>query len=161
MAGIQYLGRVYDMLALRGAVPRGEIMLTQTLFDSTSPGEVCTGVQKLAQRWIMEFMTLRGSMGFHLADRGTDFMRVVRQGGLRNELDVQMEYNFAAVLVRQNLLAEENEAMHPEDRFQQDELTNILIGPSYLQLSIRLTSLAGDSAEVILPIKYTPTNLAL
>lgn len=161
MAATQYVNRTYDILSLRGAVPRGEIQLKQTLFEPASAGEICTGVQKLAQRWALEFLTIRGSMGFHLQNRGTDFLQVARQGRFRTELDVQIEYNFAAVFVRQQLLAEETDAMHPEDRFAADQLLRIVLGPDYLQLYVEITSLAGVSREVILPISITPTNLTL
>lgn len=161
MTASQYVGRVYDILSLRGAVPRGRTVLSQTLFDVAAPGTVCTGVQKLAQRWALEFLTIRGSMGFHLQERGTDFMRIARQGAFRSELDVQTEYDFAAVQVRQNLLAEETPAMHAEDRFGTDDLQQILLGPDFLELSVTIISLAGDSRSVILPINITPTNLNL
>jgi hypothetical protein len=75
MSASQYVGRVFDILALRGAVTRGSVNLSQTLFDATTSGEVCTGIQKLAQRWALEFLTIRGSMGFHLANRGIDFLQ--------------------------------------------------------------------------------------
>lgn len=161
MSATQYVGRSYDILSLRGAVPRGETQLSQTLFDQSSAGEVCTGAQKLAQRWSLEFLTIRGSMGFHLAGRGTDFMAVAKAGRLRTELDVQVEYNFAAVAVRQNLLAEETDSMHPEDRFLSDELQSIVLGQDFLQLYVAITNQAGITREVILPISITPTNLTL
>lgn len=161
MSAVQYLGRTYDILAFRGAKARGDVQLTQGLFDSASPGEVCTGAQKLAQRWALEFLTIRGSMGFHLATRGTDFVAVAKRGRFRSEVDVQLEYNFASVYIRQNLLAEETEDMHPEDRFGSDELLQIVLSPGQLQLRVAVTSLAGDSREVILPIGITPSNLSL
>lgn len=161
MPSTQYLNRKYDILSLRGAVPRGEVRLNQTLFETSKAGEVCTGVQKLAQRWALEFLTRRGTMGYHLADRGTDFMTVARAGRFRTELDVQVEYNFAAVLVRQNLVNEETDDMHPEDRFASDTLNGIVLGPDYLQLYVTITSQAGTAREIILPINITPTNLTL
>jgi hypothetical protein len=48
MSASRYVGRVFDILALRGAVTRGSVNLSQTLFDATTSGEVCTGIQKLA-----------------------------------------------------------------------------------------------------------------
>ena len=159
MPAIQYLNRRFDVIALRGAVERGEIMLNQSLFDAEVGGEVCTGVQKLAQRWVIEFLTIKGSMPFHMKDRGVGFMLAVKQGRLRTEADVLAEFNFAAVTVRQNLINEETDAMHPEDRFASSTLDRIVLSGSGLQLYITITSQAGSDREVILPIALTPVEL--
>ena len=161
MTAAQYVNRKFDILALRGTQPRGEVQLNQSLFGAEVGGEVCTGVQKLAQRWAIEFLTIRGSMPFHLADRGTDFMRAVKRGVIRTESDVQAQYNFAAVAVRQNLINEETEDMHPEDRFESSVLLTIELSPGSLRLFVQINSQAGESREVILPIALTPVELNL
>ncbi len=161
MPATQYLNRRFDVLALRGATPQGEVQLNQSLFGAEIGGEVCTGVQKLAQRWTIEFLTIRGSMPFHLANRGSGFMSAVKRGILRNEADVQAQYNFAAVVVRQNLINEETADMHPEDRFAKATLLQIQLGPGTLSLVVRIDSQSGEAREVILPIALTPVELNL
>lgn len=157
---LDYLNRKFDVLAFRGAEPRGEVQLNQSLFGADVGGEVCTGAQKLAQRWALEFLTVRGSMGFHLADRGSDFLRWARQGRLRTEYDVQAYFNFAAQQVRISLLNEETESMNPEERLRRATLLRIVLFGDSLELYVNITSLAGDTRQVILPIPLTPANIS-
>ena len=160
-AAVKYLNRKFDVLAFRGAEPRGDVLLSQSLFGADVGGEVCTGAQKLSQRWALEFLTIRGSMGFHLADRGSDFIRWVKQGRLRTEFDVQAYFNFAAQQVRVNLLNEETEDMNPEERLRQATLLRIALFGDSLELYVSITSLAGETREVILPIAITPINISI
>ena len=170
MSTADYINRDFDVLAFRDVQPTGEARLTQSLFNSNSArtifdaeigGEVCTGIQKLAQRWVLEFLTQRGSMGFHLATRGSDFTRWMRQGRLRTEFDVQAYFNFAAQQVRVNLINEETEDMHDEDRFSRVNLDRVVLFEGTLELYITLTSQAGESRQVILPIPIVPTNITI
>lgn len=158
---VDYLNRRFDVLAFRGAKSRGDVLLQQTLFGADAGGEVCTGVQKLAQRWALEFLTVRGSMPYHMSSRGSDFMRYVRQGRLRTEFDVTAYFNFAAQQVKTNLLNEETSDMHPEDRFRRASLGQIALLDGVLELTVDISSLAGDSRQVILPIPITPVNLSI
>lgn len=157
---LDYLNRKFDVLAFRGAEPRGEVQLNQSLFGADVGGEVCTGAQKLAQRWALEFLTVRGSMGFHLAARGSDFLRWARQGRLRTEYDVQAYFNFTAQQVRISLLNEETESMNPEERLRRATLLRIVLFGDSLELYVNITSLAGDTRQVILPIPLTPANIS-
>lgn len=154
MSAVQYIDRRFDVLALQGAKPTGEVLLAQQLFGFDS-GEVCTGIQKLAQRWALEFLTPRGTVKF-LPRRGTDFMLIARRGGFRHEQDVRAEYNFAAVRIKQTLKNEEVAAMQDDERLSKDELLQLILGPQTLQLKVQLTSLAGSSREIILPIPMSP-----
>lgn len=154
---VDYVGRQFDLLAFRGAEPVGDILLDQTLFGVDAGGEVCTGVQKLAQRWVLHFLTIRGSMKF-LPLRGTNFIRDVRQGRLRSESDVQIRFNAAAVQVRLDMQAEENEDMHPEDRLATPgaRLLSLTLTREQLQLRVEILSLSGASRRIILPIPFMP-----
>jgi hypothetical protein len=155
----QYVGRKFDLISFRGAVASGEVLLDQTLFGPDSSGEVCTGVQKLGQRWSLEFLTPLGSMGYHLANRGSRFMIVAKQGRLRHEADVQAQFNFASVTIRTNLLNDENDTWNPEDRFKSATLTHIVLQPGFLQMYVVIESQAGATREIILPIPITPIAL--
>lgn len=148
---LDYKNRRYDILALRGAARTGKTLLTQNLFDEDSSGQICTGVQKLAQRWILEFLTETGSMQF-LLQRGCDFMTSVRRGRMRTEADVAAEFNFALIDIQRNLLAEETDEMPDDERYNGAELTALAILPGFLQLTVKIMSRAGDSRAVILPI---------
>ena len=156
-----YIGRRFDVLALQGVQPSGDIQLTQTLFNLANGGEVCTGIQRLAQRWTLEFMTIRGSMPYHMAGRGSDFMLWVKHGLLRSEFDVRAYFNFAAQQVKTNLINEETTDMPDDERLQQATLQQIVLFDGSLGLSVNVSSLAGTTRDVILPISITPANLTV
>jgi hypothetical protein len=146
-----YLNRRYDILALRGGQAAGKTQLSQSLFDSDVGGEICVGIQKLVQRWVLEFLTELGSMPFK-ATRGTQFMRQVRQGQLRTEADVIAAFNFAAVDVRLNLVNEEYAGMPDDERMGSAELLQVAILADHLQLTMQLTSQAGTARRFIVPV---------
>jgi len=154
MSTADYIDRRFDILALQGATAAGKVQLKQQLFEPGS-GEICTGVQKLAQRWVLEFLTIRGSVTFQPL-RGTNFMAIARRGGFRNEVDVIAEFNFAAVDVRRTLLNEQVDAMQDDERLERADLTNVAISAGQLLLTITITSQAGTSRKAILPIPTLP-----
>lgn len=151
----QYINRVFDLLVLQGATQIGAVELQQTIFGLDASGEVCTGVQKLAQRWAMKFLTIAGTMKY-LPSEGTDFVRLLRQGLLRDEAEVQSAFIIAAVQVRNSMLAEENDDMHDEDRMGNATLKNLAVMNDWISLTVEIKSLAGVAREVILPIPYLP-----
>lgn len=156
-----YVGRKFDVFAFSGAAAAGEHLLQQSLFDASNNGSVCTGVQKLAQRWIIEFLTIRGSMPFHMKDRGTLFMLWLRQGRIQSEFDVRAYFNFAAQQVSVNLRKVETSDMAADERLQSATLDQLQILDGALELSVTLSSIAGDTRNVVLPISLTPANLRL
>lgn len=155
-----YIGRQFDLLAFRGAERVGDVQLDQTLFGIDASGEICTGVQMLAQRWLLKFLTIRGSMTF-LPNEGTTFVSQVRNGELRNEADVEAAFQVAAIQVRANMLNEETSSMHDEDRMGNATLKTIGILADWIELTVQITSLAGTSRQVILPIPYLPIKTGL
>lgn len=154
MSVADYAGRQYDVLVFRGARPRGEVLLSQTLFDAEKYGEICVGVQKLAQRWLIEFMTIRGTMPY-AKTRGTRFMREFYSGRFRTESDVATSFAFAEVEAGDNLRAEETDTMPDDERLDFAELQSIAILPGLVRLSVRIISLAGTTRNVILPLSHT------
>lgn len=154
MPATDYINRRFDLLALQGAQPTGLVPLKQQLFNGNS-GQICTGVQKMAQRWVLEFMTFTGSIPFQ-PNRGVDFVQFARTGRLRNEVDAIAEYNFAAVRIKQIMQNEEVEDMEDDERLDTDELLELALSADAVILSVKLTSRAGTSREAILPISMLP-----
>lgn len=153
MSVAQYAGRRYDILALQGAKPRGDTLLRQELFNDTSYGEICTGIQKLAQRFVMEFLTIKGSMPFDPL-RGCRFMRDFYAGRLRTEGQIVTAFAFAELEISQNLRNEETSDMPDDERYDYAELLGIAILPNRLRINIGLVSLAGATREMILPLAH-------
>jgi len=149
---LDYQGRRYDLLGFR---PDGRGPLLQSLFDEQSTGEIITGIGKLSQRFLLELMTDVGSMKF-LPTRGTTFLQSIRQGKLQTEEDVLAEFNFAVADIRRNLADEDPTDTPDDERFSDAQVEAITIAAGQLQMTIALTSRAGESRQIILPIKILP-----
>lgn len=173
MALSDYINNKYDYLALRNTtaptVGTNEKKLGLELFNENTSGEITTGVQKLAQRWLIEFLTETGSMP-GLPNRGTNFMRAARTGRFRIERNVQAEFAIATMRLKQNLTTEEYADMPLSERFADAQLLNVIVLPGadvsqasgttavFLSLNVRIISQAGDSREIVFPITYVPRN---
>ena len=155
MSLADYAVRKYDFLAFQGATPIGEAQLDMTLYSGQTAGQICVGVQKLAQRWLLEFLTEKGSMP-GLPDRGCAFMTAVRQGRLRTQLNVEQAFYASALRVRTALQLEEYDAMPTDERLDDAELISVVIGPGYLNLRVAIASVAGDARTIILPVETLP-----
>lgn len=147
---LAYQDRRIDVLVFQSQ-PDADVQLQQ-LFSPENGGEVVTGAIKLAQRWLLEFLTIRGSMPF-LPERGSSFIAAARQGRLRTEADVLAEFDFAADEIRQSLIAEEPADMPDDERYGNVTLDQLLLTEDAgLALRITILSVAGAARSVILPI---------
>jgi hypothetical protein len=150
-----YATRRYDLLAFENVKPDKESQLNLVLFSENNSGQICTGIQKLSQRWMLEFLTEVGSM-IGKPDRGCEFMRNVRFGYLRSATDIFYAFARSAFVVRQNLQKEETDAMPNDERLDNAEFISVAFLPGYAQMKIAITSLAGDTREVIMPVSTLP-----
>ena len=155
MSLADYANRKYDFLAFQNVNTARESKLGLELYNEDTAGKLCVGIQKLAQRWALEFLTEKGSMP-GLPNRGSDFMTLVRQGKLRTQLDVAQSFYAAAIRVRATLRAEEYDGMPDDERFSDADLVSVAILPGYLNLRVMIISNAGDERAIILPIETMP-----
>jgi len=131
-------------------------LLSQDLLRTGEGGFVCVGIQKLAQRWLIEFLTIRGSMKYK-PDRGCDFMQEVRSQALRTEQDVYAAFLASRRQVANNLRAEDLEADPADERYADAELLSVVIRPDRtMVLTVQITSAAGTTRQVILPLAVGP-----
>jgi hypothetical protein len=155
MALQDYANRKYDYLAFRGVAAEGDAKLGLALYSEDTSGQIATGIQKLAQRWALEFLTEKGSMPGN-PERGADFMTLVRQGRLRTQVDVISAFNTANLFITRNLRNEEYADMPDDERFTTAEILSVAILPGYVNLRVMIASRAGDERAVILPISTLP-----
>jgi len=150
-----YTTRKYDYLALQNVDPVKATQLGLELFNAASAGQICAGVQKLAQRWLLEFLTETGSI---MADptRGCGFMAAVRQGRLRTQLNVRTTFSTADLDIRRNLQKEEYANMPPDERFSAAELLDVAILAGFMRLNVKINSVAGSSRTVVFPVATLP-----
>jgi hypothetical protein len=152
MAAVAYNGRTIDLwLFQKQEKPSGP--LPQSLFIPV-PGYICTGIEKLIQRWLIEFNTELGSFEF-LPTRGCTFLREFKRGRLRSEIDILAEFGFSADQIFNTIVGSTSDTAPSDEQLAAAELTEISILADQLQLSIAITSVAGTSRQVILPIQFS------
>jgi hypothetical protein len=153
-----YANRAVDFLAAQNVQATGDNQLELALFSPTSSGYICAGVQKLAQRWLIEFMTEVGSMP-GLPTRGTNFMTLVRSGSIRTTAAMTLNFNFAAVTAKTNLANEETNTWPDDERIAGVELLSLEFSPGSAKLYVIVYSRAGNAREVLLPVDTLSNNV--
>lgn len=154
MASVDYTGRTIDLLIFQGVQEFGDNKLTLGFGDA---GEICTGVQKVAQTWLSLFMTDRGTV-LNKPTRGSSFIRAVRTGRIRTDDDVRAEFSLAAEQVRQSMGLDVVGLTIPDDeRLDTAVLLSFTLDRpnAMLMLKIQINTVAGAGRTVILPIPVT------
>jgi hypothetical protein len=148
-----YQGRKFDILAFQPKEMSTE--LDQSLAAIESGGLICTGIQKLAQRWVLEFLTPTGSIPYKL-QRGSSFITNVRAGRVRNNVDVVAYFSAAAAETGVNLKNEDVLTDPDDEKYSSATLDGFSLNyDGRLVLNVTLLSVAGTSRSVILPISVS------
>jgi len=150
-----YAIRKYDFLSFQNVSANGDRKLGLALYSEDTSGRICVGIQKLAQRWALEFLTEVGSMP-GLPTRGCDFMANIRRGELRTQKQVIWAFQSANLDVERNLKQEEYATMPTDEQFASATLTSVVFYPGYLELHVMIASVAGTARAAILPIETLP-----
>lgn len=148
------MSKTLDLFAFTGAKKTGQHQLVEALF--TNGGSVCTGIQKLIQDWILLMLTPKGSLPFD-PERGCSFLEEAL--GARTEEAVRVAFVFANADVIQQLRNMEEGEQNDDERIDSVTLDSINIIGGTISVSVTLTSMAGDSREVQLPITSNPVIL--
>lgn len=150
-----YTDRSVDLVAWHGVKPRGWATLSQKLFNQDGKSEACTGIQRVVQRWIDIFLTPIGSVTFDKT-KGTRFMLDVYTMCTENDVD-DLFY-----ICNANAMGQ---IRHNEDGLKEDEkiktvsLDNIELFLGNLSIYVTITTMAGESTQIILPIDTNPMAL--
>lgn len=150
-----YASRKYDFLGFQNVVGGGDRKLGLALYSTDTAGKLCVGIQKLAQRWALEFLTEVGSMPGRPA-RGCEFMASVRTGKLQTQKQVIWSFLSSNLDIERNLRNEEYAGMPDDERYSTATLTAVTFYPGYLEMHVMIESLAGDARAVILPVDTLP-----
>lgn len=150
MSIADFAGRKYDLLAFRGTAPAGPALLTPRLVTKTLPAEICVGLQKLSQRWLLELLTPLGSIPYQ-PDRGCSFLPDLLAGRGRTTSDVFAIFGLAELQIRTNLTGEETDADPSDERYRISRLLSVKLNPGALELTTELQS-RSDSAQIIVPL---------
>ena len=152
---VAYKDRKIDLLVFQNAgVGTFELVDMFLVIPGTS-GLVCTGIVKLAQRFLLELLTEQGTIPYDPL-RGTTFMRELRLGLVPTTVDAEISFALALDQAKLRLQLEETDAMPGDERYGRAELLSLTIAPAdTLKLRIQLTSLDGTGVTLILPIETT------
>jgi len=152
MAVSDYASRTIDVLAFRGGTTSTEVLLEQSLADAASGGEITTGIQKLAQRWLITLLTELGTVKYK-PTMGTTFMTQLRQGYVRSDADMRALFALSELRVREQLNNEVTATTPLDEQYRDASLTAVTVIPGYVNISVTLRSRAADgTATFIVPI---------
>ena len=118
---------------------------------NADPGLVVTGIVKLAQRFLLTLLTPVGSMPFS-PTLGTRLIPTADQGNINSDLTARMTMLFAIAGTPIQLRAEETAEDPPDERFLDAEILSVSFTSREIRYSLTLTSLAGTTREVTLPL---------
>jgi hypothetical protein len=150
-ASTNYSARKTDLFFFQGAALVGNKAITLSFGDV---GHVIAGIQKMAQTWALLFLTEEGSVP-SAPTLGTRFLMVAGQGGLRDNAEVKQEFALAAKRVKDVMDKAAKQAGSPADEtLASATLTQVNLdkAQSLLQLSVTITSKAGGTEDILLPI---------
>jgi len=153
-----YIGRTVDHIMLDDMQPSGDVELTQALVKPGESGALVTGIQKLVQRFFLELMTERASFRY-LPERGCTFLMEGRAGAWRTPVDVEQSFYGSMIAIEQNLITEEDTNDPLDEKFGGAELISVSVNVDRVTMRVRVRSLAGDSREVIYPLRVNSVGV--
>lgn len=139
----------YDVAAFQQAT--GDY--TQALITLNNNGVAISGTLKLAQRFILELMTEKGSIPY-LPTRGTTFITEAKYGELITEVDVYSSFALALLDIATNLNDEELTTDPTDESFDTAQILNVIIGNESVSLNIKIISKAGTSQNIQIPLTF-------
>jgi hypothetical protein len=144
----------YDVAVYQGADPDNSDALFPSLFDEEGLSHALTGPLMVAHQFLVELYTITGSVPGE-PDRGVDFYAAALSGRLRTVLDVKFSFAAAELQIRNRLRLRLDGTEDPADVLSRATLTNVLLDADRLVLYISITTDAGETAKVELPIVIT------
>jgi hypothetical protein len=150
-----YAGRTVDVAAYKGWKVGAERQVTQALALAGRGGEVIAGIEKLMQRYTIELFTELATLTY-LPSRGSSFMIDARSGYWRTGGDVQESFSRASLTLADNLILEEKSTDPEDERFGSAELQAVSLLGDSVSLRVKITSVAGTSFTVLLPLQVVP-----
>jgi hypothetical protein len=153
MAVADYVGRRSDINVFLGGILGGPVLLEEALYQETSPsGERVTGVQKLAQRFLIKLLKPLGSDASRPQD-GSLFLQRIFSGNYRTAQRSSQVFAESVLQITPGLREEETTEMPLDEQFESATLTGVSFpGEGSIQLAVLLRSRAGSSFTFIAPL---------
>jgi len=152
MSVADYVGRTIDILAFRGGNASEKVLLNTSLADATSSGEITTGVQKLAQRWIITMLTELGSVTYK-PEMGTTFMTQLRAGQVHSDADMRALFMLTELSAREQLQNEITATTPLDEQYLSASLESVTVSNGSISITVNLYSNSPENtATFIMPI---------
>lgn len=151
----QYIGRTVDVSAFQGSQPRGEVQLTQALALPGESGQLISGIVKLGQRFLIELLTMKGSLR-HRPERGSTFMIEVYGQRIRTVTDLYAAFARGLVDVQRNLTAEDRESDPLDEQYAGATITRAEFQGGQAKVFVAVRS-RDAHAVAIMPITVSLT----
>lgn len=145
--------KIMTTYALRAFQKAGTGDYAQKFILPGNAGAVVTGIDKLAERFVIELMTELGSLPYK-TDRGTSFVTEAKAGQLVTEVDVFGAFALAINRLRINLNNEEAATDPLDECFSSAEIISLKLADGVLNLKITITSKSGATTGVIIPLTF-------
>lgn len=146
-----FRGRKVDLLVLHPATYVGASKVNAALSDANGKSYACTGVQKAAQHWTMEFFTTRQEDG-----SGTTFLAALKGNKLYSDIIVRQEFNIASVQAIDNLTAEYTADTPKDEQITDVSITALTMRKGNITIFCQITTADGAAAALILPVSLAP-----
>jgi hypothetical protein len=142
------MATTFDLALFQPATPFAAASLA-----ITAGGRQVSGLEKLAQRFIVELMTPKGSMPFR-SSRGTDFAAMVGNGSALSEFDIFSSFSHALLDAGAALQGEEDPVNDPpNERFSGAQLVSLSLNADALVLQVAVASLDGGVGTFSVPVQ--------
>ena len=148
----EYVDRTLDLATYHGIQPVGNARLVEALAPDDASGAIVTGVQKVAQRFLVELLKEQGSMPFR-PDEGTVFLTEAKEGRFQTQADVLGAFARGVVEARRVIQADESEDDPPDERFVDAEVLEVFVAPGTAVVKFRIVTAAGSDRQFIFPLR--------
>ena len=152
---LDYVGRTSDYNVFRQTKPANVAQeLELALFSANDSGQICTGIHKLMQRFLLLLFLKQGSLTYD-SNRGTTFMLDAERGYWRTVADVRISFAAAKDSIRRQLRSLEQNADPSDEIYSDVQLNEITLGDGSVSVTMTLTSQAGVNYKFIAPINFS------
>jgi len=142
-----YTGRSVDLFIFGGAKPQGQQDIALSFVDNA--GQLTTGIQKAIQTFVMLLLTESGTRQGD-SNFGTTFLTELRQANITSgAIPISFRVAVETILDQQRLYIT---AVDDETIDTVELLDFSVVDKTNVKLSVKLTTLAGDSRDIILPV---------
>ena len=130
----------------------GGVFATQALADSMDSGRTVVGMEKLAQRFLLELLTPTDEIAQETM--GCPFIDRLTTGNFSSESDVFVAFSSAAGLVVSRLKEAETADDPDNERIASVRAVSLTLANGAMRLAIRLTNQAGTASNLTVPLDF-------